>query len=134
MARGKPTPPRRPAAVSPPGRLSARTDGGPGQPIRAPSGGKYGERKALEDAQRAVPLASAPSVSGPAPAATAAAPPAPPMGAFGPTARPAENPLAGLGAEQRALQADPDEFIRVLYQMYPHPDIARLIDPYRGSP
>lgn len=129
MARGRPSTPDRPAAVSGPGRLSARTDGGPAQPIRAPSGGPHGQRKELEDLQRAAPLPAAePSI----PSGAGIAPAQAPGGIFGPTQRPAEDPLRGLDAEQRALEADPTEFVRVLYQLYPHPDIARLIDPYNA--
>lgn len=50
--------PSSPAPVSGPGALSQRTDGGPGQPIRLPSGGKYGERAELEGLQQAAPLAA----------------------------------------------------------------------------
>lgn len=53
--------PANPAPVSGPGPLSKRTDGGPGgQPVRAPSGGAYGERQALEQLQRAAPLSESP--------------------------------------------------------------------------
>lgn len=48
--------PSNPAPVSGPGPLARRTDGGPGQPVRAPSGGAYGERQALEQMQQAAPL------------------------------------------------------------------------------
>lgn len=50
-------PPARPAPVSGPGALSQRTDGGPGQPIRVPTGGSYGEATNLESLQQAAPLA-----------------------------------------------------------------------------
>jgi len=58
MARGGYRQPGNPAPVSGPGALSQRTDGGPGQPVRAPSGGAYGERQALEQMQQAAPLAA----------------------------------------------------------------------------
>ncbi len=70
MARGGYRQPGNPAPVSGPGALSRRTDGGPGQPVRAPSGGKYGERQALEQMQQAAPLAASPGgdVGAPQPA------------------------------------------------------------------
>lgn len=52
--------PSNPAPVGMPGALSRRTDGGPGQPVRAPSGGKYGDRQALEQLQQAAPVGASP--------------------------------------------------------------------------
>lgn len=52
--------PSNPAPVSGPGTLARRTDGGPGQPVRAPSGGAYGDRQNLEQLQQAAPLAASP--------------------------------------------------------------------------
>lgn len=43
--------PSNPAAVSGPGALSARTDGGAGQPVRVAPGGEYGSRKDMEQIQ-----------------------------------------------------------------------------------
>lgn len=62
--------PGSPAPVSGPGALSKRTDGGPGQPVRAPSGGAYGDRQNLEQLQQAAPLSASPGgdVGAPAPA------------------------------------------------------------------
>ncbi|MEV4228136.1 hypothetical protein AB0J81_13750 [Streptomyces bobili] len=60
MARGGYRQPGNPAPVSGPGALSKRTDGGPGQPVRTPSGGAYGERQALEQMQQGAPLAASP--------------------------------------------------------------------------
>ncbi|OEJ24284.1 hypothetical protein AS594_07075 [Streptomyces agglomeratus] len=40
--------------------MSKRTDGGPGQPVRAPSGGAYGERQNLEQLQQSAPLSATP--------------------------------------------------------------------------
>lgn len=67
--------PSNPAPVSGPGALSRRTDGGPGQPVRAPSGGAYGERQALEQMQQAAPLSASPGgdVGAPQPAADVSA-------------------------------------------------------------
>lgn len=65
MARGGPRTPNNPAPVSGPGALSQRTDGGPGQPVRVPTGLPYGEAGALEQLQRAAPLAASPGGSTP---------------------------------------------------------------------
>lgn len=70
MVRGGYRQPANPAPVSGPGALSKRTDGGPGQPVRAPSGGPYGQRQELEQYQQAAPLAASPGgdVGAPQPA------------------------------------------------------------------
>jgi hypothetical protein len=71
MARGGYRQPANPAPVSGPGALSKRTDGGPGkQPVRAPSGGAYGDRQNLEQLQQAAPVAASPGgdVGAPQPA------------------------------------------------------------------
>ncbi|UQA91641.1 hypothetical protein [Streptomyces halobius] len=52
--------PANPAPVSGPGPLARRTDGGPGQPVRTPTGGAYGEGVELERLQQAAPLAESP--------------------------------------------------------------------------
>ena len=60
MARGKNKggyqKPNQPAAVSGPGEFSARTDGGPTQPVRVPTGGPYGQATDLRQQQQAAPL------------------------------------------------------------------------------
>lgn len=58
--RGGYQPPSRPAPVSGPGQLSRRTDGGPSQPIRVPTGGSYGDATNLQSLQQAAPLAQSP--------------------------------------------------------------------------
>lgn len=71
MARGGYRQPANPAPVSGPGSLSQRTDGGPAsQPVRAPSGGQYGDRQNLEQLQQAAPVAASPGgdVGAPQPA------------------------------------------------------------------
>lgn len=50
--------PANPAPVSGPGKLSQRTDGGPGQPIRDLPDARYGENAAFRAAQQAAPMAS----------------------------------------------------------------------------
>lgn len=129
MARGGYRKPSKPAPVSGPGELSRRTDSGPPtQPIRVASGGAYGERKALEAQQAAQPLpvaAPSPQVQAGGPAPTVMSRPGSP-GAFGPTQRPWEDPSAGLH-DPSLIPEDPDLLLRALYQLYPHPDLARLI-------
>jgi hypothetical protein len=94
--------PANPAPVSGPGKLSRRTDGGPSsksavQGMREMSGGgKYGERKALEEAQGGAPMAGNPVVATP-PAVSSVAPAAGPVtGLFDPTERPNEPVTSGL--------------------------------------
>lgn len=54
--------PSNPAPVSGPGKLSRRTDGGPGQPVRDLPDAKYGENKAFREAQQAAPMSQTRSV------------------------------------------------------------------------
>ena len=121
--------PQRPAAVSGPGAGSARTDGGPGnarQPIRVPTGGAYGEAKALTEQQQGAPMAAGgPSGSGGAPSAGGSV--EAPAGIFGPTQMPGQSPLAGA-ARPSPMVDRPQAFLRVLASKYPHPAIQRLVD------
>lgn len=94
--------PANPAPVSGPGRLSRRTDGGPSsksaiQGMREMSGGgKYGERKALEEAQSGAPMAGNPIMSS-APAMPSSTPMGgPTTGLFDETQRPGEPVTSGL--------------------------------------
>jgi hypothetical protein len=94
--------PANPAPVSGPGKLSRRTDGGPSsksavQGVREMSGGgKYGERKALEEAQSGAPMAGNP-VSVTTPAMPSSAPVGgPATGLFDPSQRPNEPVTSGL--------------------------------------
>lgn len=127
MARGQP---KRPAPVSGPGALARRTDGGAGsdtQPLRAPVGGDYGERKALLDQQRAAPLPAAGSGGG---ASLPSAPTGQPTGipgVFGPTERPNEPPTHGMQTRGQFLAGNVDQFISMLYSQFPHPALAALI-------
>jgi hypothetical protein len=129
--RGGPRQPRNPAAVSAPGS-GARTDGGAGsksQPLRVPSGGGYGQRQAATGQQQGAPLASGgPATPSGGPPAGAGGQGLPPMDVFGPTSRPGESPTAGIGQEGLFSPEDPDLPIRIMYQMYPHPSLARLLE------
>lgn len=75
--------PNNPAPVSGPGALSARTDGGPTQPIREVPGGSYGDRQELTALQGQAPMGAGPDLSGVVP--------------FGaPSQRPTEPVTAGM--------------------------------------
>ncbi len=131
--RGGNQPPRNPAAVSNP-QSGRRTDGGAGskkQPLRAPAGGKYGERKATLDQQRGAPLAAG-QASAPSPTMGAVSgAPQPAVsggdagGIFGPTTQPQATPQ--MGTPRQAMVEDPQMFLRVLYSEFPHPAIAALL-------
>lgn len=60
-ARGGYRAPAKPAPVSGPGKLSQRTDGGPGQPVRALTDAAYGEQATYRADQQGAPMASTPS-------------------------------------------------------------------------
>jgi hypothetical protein len=95
MPKGGYRKPANPAAVSGPGSLSRRTDGGPIQGAKEiPGGGKYGERKALADMQSGAPMQGNPVPTVPAP--TVATEPRQPLtNLFAPTERPDEPVTAG---------------------------------------
>ena len=112
---GNDTTPARPAAVSGPGALSARTDGGPSQPIRPIPGGTYGDRKASIEQQQAAPMPApagpSPGPQGPVPAPSPPAPQGPVNSdPFGPTERPDESIMTGAipPAAPDAQAPDPD--------------------------
>ena len=122
--------PSRPAAVSNP-QSGQRTDGGPGdrQPIRTPTGGRYGEASALTSQQQAAPLAAGGGGT-PPPGGSAG----PPMGGggggmFAPTGRPSEPITAGAmtPGSQGGPALTADELLRMLYRKRPSPWIARLL-------
>ena len=111
--------------------MSQRTDGGPGnqrQPLRVPSGGQYGDRKALIAQQQAAPLAAGtPTPQPQAPVDPGA------FDAFRPSDRPAEPITAGIASGpgpsgQTMLPADPHEGVRALIRANPHPDLIALLD------
>lgn len=88
--------PAEPAAVSGPGALSQRTDGGPGasQPASQLPNAKYGEQQEFQALQAAAPMAAAPGI--PAPPGMEMGPEAVPFSA--PTQRPAEPITSGANA------------------------------------
>lgn len=56
--RGGPRTPRNPAPVSPPGRLSRRTDGGPAQRMQNLTDAAHGEQATFRDAQAGAPMSA----------------------------------------------------------------------------
>jgi len=123
--------PAKPAAVSGPGALSARTDGA--VPTTLPTGGDYGDRKALAEQQSAAPMTPQPAGGGVAPAGRPR--PGSQFGgsAFAPTQRPGEPMTAGVdwgdgpGAPQPVLPEDAYMAARALYAVSPSPELERLI-------
>jgi hypothetical protein len=121
--------PARPAAVSNP-QSGARTDGGAGsksQPLRVPTGGGYGEAKALTEQQQGAPLAAGNDPQKPAGA---------PMGGgsavqgavaqpdlFRPTERPGEQ----MQMTPPADVPPSDMVLRQLAAAYPSPWILRMV-------
>lgn len=89
-----------PAAVSGPGALSARTDGGATQAPQVAAGGAYGDRKASLDMQSGAPLAGGGSTRASLPPIDA------------PSARPGEPVTAGapmgpgIGPQAAGIQSD----------------------------
>ena len=99
--------PASPAAVSGPGALSQRTDGGPGE--LEYSGLAYGQNKAVNDQAGAVPLAGQRGADGTAPPTTGGGGRVPQGGAFGPTTRPDEAMTSGVDSGPgRGRTATPD--------------------------
>ena len=91
MPRGGYRKPDQPAAVSGPGKLSKRTDGGPTQVAQAiPSSGQYGARKDMAELQSSAAMAGNPEAR-----VTPAMPSTPLTGLFDDSQRPDEAVTAG---------------------------------------
>lgn len=123
MARGGYRQPGSPAPVSGPGALSKRTDGSPGQPVRAPSGGAYGERQNLEQLQQGAALSASPGGDVGAPEAVDITEG---LIGFGEPSQMPEEPItagaavgAGPGLEALGLPNQPDDDMRKLVQYLP---------------
>ncbi|MEU3522336.1 hypothetical protein AB0E62_00410 [Streptomyces sp. NPDC038707] len=115
--------PSSPAPVSGPGALSKRTDGGPAQPVRVPSGGQYGDRQQLEQLQQAAPVAASPG--GDVGTPEVVDPTASLIGFDAPTQQPDVPVTAGAtlgdgpGPEALGLPNQPDEDMRRLIAYLP---------------
>lgn len=119
--------PNRPAAVSGPGALSARTDGGAAtQPQMLAPGNGYGERKAMQEIQSGAPMQGG-GASTPAPSAI-------PFGA--PSQNPGEPVTAGapvgpgIGPEAAGLMSDE---VATAQQMAPYLRSLELMANLPGS-
>lgn len=121
--------PTNPAPVSGPSAMSRRTDGGPGSEKRPLNftGLPYGEAGQLQEMAAAAPTpAAAPGGMGSAPAG------GPPAGA--PSSALSGLAPSPLGAPDPAgprmvYQDDPDDLLRALAAINPHPDLYRLMKP-----
>jgi hypothetical protein len=139
--------PNHPAPTSGPGALSRRTDGGPGQPVRAITGGPYGSSQAFQAMEQAAPMAGqAPTPSpGKTPPPQGAAMPVIPFGA--PTQNPDEPVTAGaamgpgvgpdaLGLQDQQTQIDRQDaqrmaaYLPALEQMANQPGSSAAIKAY----
>lgn len=107
--------PRHPAAVSGPGSLSARTDGGPSDMV-AP-GGAYGSRQETEQIQHSAPMVDQSSAAGPAPSAADLIP-------FGAPSQSPDEPItagaalgAGIGPDAAGIQQDTQATLQQLAPM-----------------
>lgn len=115
--------PANPAPVSGPGRLSRRTDGGPGQPARYAAGMPYGEGADFYDLQTSAPMSAA-SAAAPAMTGGSAGSPGALVPLSAPTQRPDEpltegNPLGpGAGPEVLVTPQPPAARDRVMLQKY----------------
>lgn len=114
MPSGGPRPPAKPSPVSGPGRLSKRTDGGPGAKLSVANDLPYGERQETLSQERIAPMATTPAPSPDAmPGGAPQGGPAQGMNLGAPSARPDE-PIThgvdiggGAGAEVMPVQQQP---------------------------
>lgn len=93
--------PSNPAPASGPGAMSQRTDGGPAQPVRAMTGGDYGDSQDMATLQSSAPMVATAMPQTQGQRASASSPGvALPTGMGAPTERPDEPVTAGspLGA------------------------------------
>ena len=128
MPRGGYRKPSQPAAVSGPGALSRRTDGGPSEGL--PANGQYGYRKATREQMSAAPMAQD---FQPTPTPTVDVPL---TGMFAPTERPEEpvtsgSPMGpGPGPEALNLPAqtfNPVQTLQRLAQNDPSGQVAQIL-------
>lgn len=123
--RGGQRTPSSPAPVSGPGALSKRTDGGPGQPVRVPTGGAYGDATQLAQLQQAAPLAQQPGGDQAAPGLLAGLT-LPTGPAFGAPSQQPDVPVtagaaagAGPGLEALGLPVQQDADMKMLQRYLP---------------
>ena len=136
--------PSKPAAVSGPGALSQRTDGGPAQPIKPPPAEWQGQRKQLEQMQAQNPYPdemAAQEMQRRQMSQTALTGQGGQAGdsVFGPTRRPREPITAGAPVGPGAnplpdFAQDPDVLLEALAAVYPHPILYQLMSRPQGGP
>lgn len=128
MAHGGTRRPAAPAAVSGPGALSQRTDGGPANPI--PPGGDYGDARDIQAitqaAQGAGQVGSPPAAPGPAPGGR---PPAAPD-VFAPTRDTRQPITAGVpvGDGDPGIHDDGLDLLRAVAQTFPNAHSLRIAE------
>lgn len=118
--------PSSPAAVSGPGALSARTDGGPAKTL-VPPAASHGDRAAIEAQLGASPPAGSPGTVAGGPAPTPVTESLPGMALpdpFAPTDRPGEDPRS-LPSQRPAL--NDNAVLSILYTVHPSPYLAALL-------
>jgi len=112
-------PPSRPAAVSGPGPMSRRTDGGPAQALRDLPDAKYGENSQFQSLQQGAALSASPSPTG-APFSPDSLPPNPAANSVVPFSAPSARPdepvtsgaSLGAGPDTSALGLQPGQVDR----------------------
>lgn len=109
-------PPSRPAAVSGPGPMSRRTDGGPAQALMDLPDAKYGENSQFQSLQQGAALSASPGAMG-APASPEGLPPNPAANSVVPFSAPSGRPdepvtsgaSLGAGPDTSALGLQPGQ-------------------------
>lgn len=108
-------PPSKPAAVSGPGPLSRRTDGGPAQAMMDLPDARYGENSQFQSLQQGAALSASPSPMGGGMGAPGELPPNPAAGSVIPFSAPSSRPdepvtsgaAMGQGPDMSALGISP---------------------------
>jgi len=112
-------PPSRPAAVSGPGPMSRRTDGGPAQALRDLPDAKYGENSQFQSLQQGAALSASPGPTG-SPFSPDSLPPNPAANSVVPFSAPSGRPdepvtsgaSLGAGPDTSALGLQPGQVDR----------------------
>jgi hypothetical protein len=123
MPSGGPRVPNNPAMVSGPGALSARTDGGPSQPMMDLPDPAYGEQSEFQEIQGGAPMAMEPSAP-------------PPPGLRDPSMRPNEPLTEGVpvGPGANSLQGVQDVMQEDMQAMVKYLPAMRHMAQQEGTP
>ena len=129
--------PSQPAAVSGPGALSQRTDGGPTQPIREVPGGSYGDRQDISGLQASAPMSAGPDLSQIVPFGAPSQRPNEPVTAGmpgGPGAGPSYQPPGQMTPEQAdRIKSYLPVFIALASREDATPDVKQFVRQLRGD-